>query len=206
MADLTRFSLKYITGRLNSINLGINLQRQRAFPKPRERLLSCYTYQNRWVKINELGYYNKARLVTSLIDFSFIRPLVADAYSKEGGHCYDPVSLFLCDIFRWLEGLPSMKDFLNILSDRLNGHPYRTYTGISEERIPCEADFSNFRARIGEIRYNHIFAVLVELLKILDLLSARILSHDGTLVPTFARWRGCNYACKECASISTSQL
>jgi len=199
--DLTCFSLKYISKRLNSINIQINLHHQRPFPKPKQRMLSYYTYKMRWVKLNNNGYFNKARLITSLIDFSFIRSLVADAYSFEGGDCYDPVSLFLCDIFRWLEGLPFMKDFCKLLRDRFNGHSYRVYAGIWQEHIPCEADFSNFRARIGEVRYKHIFAVLVEILKILDLVTARVLSHDGTLVPTFARWRGCNYACKECASI-----
>ena len=201
MADLTKFSLKYITKRLNSINIQINLQHQRPFPKPKERLLSYYTYQNRWVKVFDNGYFNKARLVTSLIDFSFIRSLVADAYSSEGGSCYDPVSLFLCDLFHWLDGFGSMKSFLKTLSEPDNGRSYRTYAGVSEDRIPCEADFSNFRVRIGEIRYKRIFAVLVELLKLLDLVTARILSHDGTLVPSYARWRGCNYASCECSNI-----
>lgn len=204
MADLTRFSLKHISQRLNSVNISINLQHQRPFPRPKEQMLSYYTYQNRWVKIFDNGYFNRARLITSLIDFTFISSLVADAYSKEGGDCYDPVSLFLCDLFRWLEGLPSMKNFLRILSDKLNGSAYRTYAGIQDNRIPCEADFSNFRARIGEIRYSRIFAVLVEILKLLDLVTACVLSHDGTLVPTFARWRGCNYACKDCAEIRIS--
>ena len=201
MADLTKFSLKFITKRLNSINIQITLSNQKPFPKPRQRLLSYYTHQNRWVKVFNNGYFNKARLVTSLIDFSFIRSLVALAYSKEGGNCYDPASLFLCDLFRYLENLPSMKNFCKILHDRFNGHPYRIYAGISEKHIPTESDFSNFRARLGEKRYIYIFACLVEILKMLDLLTARILSHDGTLVPTFARYRGCNYASCECANI-----
>lgn len=201
MADLTRFSLKHISQRLNSVNISINLQHQRSFPKPKEQMLSYYTYQNRWVKVLDNGYFNKARLVTSLIDFTFIRSLVADAYSCEGSNCYDPVSLFLCDIFRWLEGFSSMKEFLNILHDKFNGHLYRTYAGIQDNRIPCEADFSNFRARIGESRYIRIFAVLIEILRMLDLVTARVISHDGTLVPSFARYRGCNYSCKDCAEI-----
>jgi hypothetical protein len=202
--DLTAYSLKNVARRLNSINIQINLQHQRSFPKPREKMLSYYTYQNRWVKVFNNGYFNRARLVTSLIDFTFIRSLVADAYSKEGGACYDPVSLFLCDLFRWLENLPAMKDFCKILHDRFNGHSFRVYAGISEARIPCEADFSNFRVRLTETRYQRIFAILVELLRLLDLVSARVISHDGTLVPTFAKYRGCNYATSECANIRIS--
>lgn len=199
--DLSCFSLKYIFKKLNSINISINLHYSLPFPKPREQMLSWYSYTNRKVKIFPNGYFNKARLVTSLIDFSFVRSLVADAYSKEGGRCYDPVSLFLCDVFRWLEGLPAMKEFCKILFDRFNGSSYRVYAGISEERIPCEADFSNFRVRIGESRYNAIFHVLVEILRLLDIITARVVSHDGTLVATFARYRGCNYACRDCAEI-----
>lgn len=128
--DLSSYSLKNIAKRLNSINISINLQHQRRFPKPKERMLSYYTYQNRWVKVFDEGYFNKARLVTSLIDFSFIRSLVADAYSKEGADPYDPVSLFLCELFRWLDSFASMKDFLKTLHDKCNGYSYRVYAGI----------------------------------------------------------------------------
>jgi hypothetical protein len=69
---------------------------------------------------------------------------------------------------------------------------------------PSEADFSNLRMRIGEIRYKHIFGVLIEILKMLDLVTASVISHDGTLVASFARYRGCNYACAECANIRIS--
>jgi hypothetical protein len=47
--DLTSYSLKNISARLNSVNIQVNLQYQRLFPKPKEQLLSYYTYQNRWV-------------------------------------------------------------------------------------------------------------------------------------------------------------
>ena len=202
--DLTAFSIKEVSKKLNSINIQINLQHQIPFPKPKEQLLSWFSYQNRWVKILPNGYFNKARLVTSLIDFSFIRSLVADTYSKEGAPSYDPVSLFLCDLFRRLEGYPYMKDFCKTLHDKFNGASYRIYAGISDDHIPCESDFSNFRIRIGEERYNRIFAILVEILIALDMLTANIISHDGTLVHSFARYRGCNYATSDCACIRVS--
>ena len=151
------------------------------------------------------GYFNRARLVTSLIDFSFIRSIVADAYSKEGAPSHDPVSMFLCEVFRYIDNFPDMKAFCLSLHDKLNGHSYRTYAGIYEHRIPSESDFSNFPKRIGENRYNAIFHVLIDILKLLDIITARILSHDGTLVHSFARYRGCNYACKDCLNIPVSR-
>lgn len=45
--DLTGYSLKNISKKLNSINIQINLSNQRPFPKPKERMLSYYTDQNR---------------------------------------------------------------------------------------------------------------------------------------------------------------
>lgn len=199
--NLISYSLKNITRKLNAINIQINLQHQIPFPKPREHLLSFYSYQQRWVEISNNGYFNRARLASSFIDFSFVRSLVADSYSKEGAHCFDPVSMFLCDIFRWLDNFPSMKNFLKVLHHKDNGRCYRTYAGINDHPIPSEADFSNFRLRLGEEKYKRIFAVLVDILKMLDLITANILSHDGTLVPTFARYRGCNYASCDCSSI-----
>lgn len=202
--DLTAFSLQAISKKLNSINIQINLQHQIPFPKPKELMLSWFSYQNRWVKILPNGYFNKARLISSLIDFSFIRSLVANAYSKKGAPCYDPVSLFLCDLFRFLEGYTYMKDFSKLLHDKFNGASYRIYAGISDDHMPCEADFSNFRVRIGEERYNRIFAILVEILIALDMITANIISHDGTLVNSFARYRGCNYATPDCVCIRVS--
>jgi len=161
MSDLSFFSPGNISRPLSLINASINHEYQKPFPEPKEQMLSWYEYKNRWVKILPNGYLNITRLVTSLIDFTFIRSLVADAYSNEGAPCYDPVSLFLCDLFRFPGGFRSMKDFCKVLHDRFNGHPCRTYAGIRESDIPCEATFSHFRVIIGETRYKAIFHVLV---------------------------------------------
>ncbi len=199
--DLSQFSLTQITKKLNSINISINLAHQTPFPKPKVQLLSFYCFENRWVRIKDYGYFNRCRLVSSLINFSFIRSLVAEAYSNEGGNCYDPVSLFLCDLFRWLKGFNSVKDFCKTLHDPTEGYHYRLYAGISNFNIPSESVFSLFRTHIGESRYNQIFAILVELVQRLGLITASILSHDGTLFHSYAKFKGCNYACKDCSAI-----
>jgi len=109
--------------------------------------------------------------------------------------------MFVLDLIASLEGI-TIKELCNILHDGTKGYAYRLYAGISPEHIPCEADFSNFRVRIGEEKYIAIFHILVQIVKKLGMLTGKILSHDGTLVHTFARYRGCNYACKkECQSI-----
>ena len=73
------------------------------------------------------------------------------------------------------------------------------------KRIPCEADFSNFKKRIGPEKFDEIFHVLVEIVKRVGLISEKILSYDGTLFPAFANYKGCNYACEECRSIPLNE-
>ena len=96
MHNLSDFTLKQCLRKLNSINVEINLEHQRAFPKI--KMASLYEYQFRYIRIDPLGYSNRARFVTSLINFTFIRSIVADCYSEEGRPPYDPCSMFVLDL------------------------------------------------------------------------------------------------------------
>jgi len=147
-----------------------------------------------------------ARMITSLIDFSFIRSLVAGCYSDIGPPCYDPASLFLVDLFRYIDGYHDMCDFIALLHDKDRGRGYRTYAGISMSNIPCEGTFSHFRKRLGEGRYNEIFHVLVNIFHRLEMISFKILAHDGTLYPTRARYKGCTYFCGQCSCITVPDV
>ena len=171
-------------------------------------LLSTYRFKKRFVRIYENGHIQGGycRMITSLIDFSFIRSLVADCYSPYGPPCYDPPSLFLLDLFRHIDSHQDMSHFLDVLRDKDRGKAYRTYAGISMEHIPCESTFSNFRIRIGEALYNEIFHALVTIFQQLEMITFKILAHDGTLYPTWARYKGCTYFCDQCAAITVDDV
>ena len=171
-------------------------------------LLSTYRFKKRFVRIYENGDIQGGycRMITSLIDFSFIRSLVADCYSPYGPPCYDPPSLFLLDLFRHIDSHQDMSHFLDVLRDKDRGKAYRTYAGISMEHIPCESTFSNFRIRIGEALYNEIFHALVTIFQQLEMITFKILAHDGTLYPTWARYKGCTYFCDQCAAITVDDV
>ena len=94
--DLTPFSLKEVLKRINAIHVKINLAHQEVFPKQRSRLLSLYQYKRRFIDISPQGYFSLSKFVTSLVDFSFVRSLVASCYSREGGSSFDPD---LCSVF-----------------------------------------------------------------------------------------------------------
>ena len=150
MRNLIPFSIGRIINKLNHIHCQISVKHQNPFPKPEVFWLSKYVYERRYIRIHEDGRIEGgiSRFVSSLIDFSFIRSLVAHRYSV-AGIAYDPVSLFLLDLFRYLEKYPDMKSFAEVLRDRERGRHYRLYAGINFENIPCEATFTNFKERLG---------------------------------------------------------
>jgi hypothetical protein len=201
-----KFTINNISRNINQINYKISLPHQKPFPN--QSLLSHYQFKKQFVKIFPNGSVQGGypKMITSLIDFSFIRSLVADRYSPYGPPCYDPVSLFLLDLFRYIEGYNHMSQFLPLIHDKDRGRAYRDYAGISMDHIPCEATFSNFRIRLRETLYNEIFHVLVHIFHQLEMITFKILAHDGTLYPTWARYKGCTYFCHQCHAITVPNV
>ncbi len=206
MNALEKFTIANVSKKLNEININISLSHQKPFPNM--LLLSTYRFKKRFVKIHRNGDIQGGycRMITSLIDFSFIRGLVADCYSPYGPPCYDPPSLFLLDLFRYIDGFQNMSKFLQLLRDIDRGRAYRAYAGISEDNIPCEGTFSIFRARLGQQLYNEIFHILVDIFRQLEMITFTILAHDGTLYPTWARYKGCTYFCDQCRCITVEDV
>lgn len=201
-----KFTINNISKKFNKINIQISLSHQKPFLHL--AMLSNYQFKKRFVKILPNGKIQGgfAKMIISLINFSFIKSLVAHCYSVFGPPAYDPVSLFLLDLFRYIDGNKDMNDFLDILHDDDQGRAYRTYAGISMDNIPCEATFSNFRIRLGETLYNEIFHVLVDIFHQLEMITFQILSIDGTLYPSWAKYRGCTYFCDQCSSICVKEV
>ena len=207
MRNLASFTIGSIIKKLNRIRIQINTKHNQPFPKPQDFWLSNYTYKPRYIKIHPdcriAG--GLSRFVSSLIDFSFIRSIVAHKYSLLG-LAYDPVSLFLLQLFCYLEKYPDIKSFVEILRDKEKGKHYRLYGGVTYSHVPCQATFTNLKKRLGEKLYNEIFHVLVEIAELLGFLSYKILTIDGTLFPTNARYKGCTYFCDQCQSIEFKGL
>ena len=202
MRNLAPFEIGSVIKKLNHIHCQISANHQNPFPKPEAFWLSKYSYERRYIRIHEDGRIEGglSRFVSSLVDFSFIRSIVAQRYSLVG-IAYDPVSLFLLDLFRHLEKYPDMKAFVEALHDWERGKNFCLYAGITRKDIPCEATFTNFKKRLGEELYNQIFHVLVEIAERLGFLSYKIIATDGTLFPTNARYKGCTWFEGECNCI-----
>lgn len=203
---LKKFTIANVAKKLNEINVNISLSHQNPFPNL--HLLSRYRFKKRFVKIFPNGDIKGGlcKMIASMIDFSFIRSLVADCYSPYGPPCYDPPSLFLLDLFRYIDDYKEMSRFCEVLRDEHRGNSYRQLAGITADNIPCEGTFSNFRGRIGASRYNEIFHVLVDIFHQLEMITFKVLACDGTLYPTWARYKGCNYFCNQCSCITVEDV
>jgi len=206
--DLTQFSIANIIVKLKEINPAVNWAHAKPFPKEESRWLSRYRFRPQSVQVNDDASVRGglSQLVASLIDFSFVRSVSADAYSVFGAPCYDPVSLFVLDLFRFLDKIADSKHFCSILRDPGLSQAYRTLAGLRDDAIPCRATFSNFRRRLGESRYQEIFHALVSLVEKLGFLSFHIQATDGTLFPSAARYRGCCHFTDSCASITADNV
>jgi hypothetical protein len=203
---INRFWLGNVRKELQTALEQVKMQTNKIFPKNESRWLSQYKYKNRKIRFHKDGFIcgGTIRLLFILIDFSFIRNILADCYSAEGGLVYDPVTMFVLEIIKLWEGSTYYTDFYKTLRDPIKGNMYREYAGISD-RIPDDVDMHNFRKRIGEERFQAVMGMLVELFKIVGIISGHILCTDGTLIESFANFRGCNYMdncckCLDCPS------
>ena len=150
MKNLVSFNIGNVIKKLNRIHIQINSKHNRPFPKYRIFWLSEYNYQRRYIKIHPDGRIagGLSRFVSSLIDFSFIRSIVAHKY-KRLGFAYDPVSLFLLELFRYLEKFPNMKEFVQVLHDPVkllfHGRLYFLFSAsfaVNRGSLSCTRNFN----------------------------------------------------------------
>jgi len=206
-----RFALSAIRRQMAEINQTLQEVHCRPFPKQAFRWLSHYRHRPCKVRLEASGAVRGglSRLAVSLFDFAFTRSISADAYGTRGGYCYDPASLWVLLICMFLDGDQEVSAFVADLHDQDKGRKYRTYAGLAEH-IPDEDDLSIFQRQMG-VRVNYVLHVIGQVLQALGFVTGRYLTTDGKLVPTYARYRGCNYAqagcrCRPLAAEAIAQL
>jgi len=203
-----RFCLSNIRKEIREAVNKLSTQIEVVFPKEPERLLSQYVYKDFKIHIDSKGEVKDGplRILFSLIDFTFVRSLVAECYSNEGGNCHDPVTLILLEVIKVWERDQYYTDFLDDLRHKEKGAQYRYYTGVDIENVPTEATLHNFRNRLGEEKFKNVLNFLVQLLAMVGFISGKVLCTDGTLLKAFARYKGCNYMneCCKCLSCPVS--
>jgi hypothetical protein len=198
-AQLTPFALDAFVTHADVLNQHHRETSARLFPKAPSRWLSHYVCTPRPLSLTREGDVDGGLswLVGATIDFSFTRSICAPHYGTRGAPCYDPASLVVLEMAATLDQYVDYAHFCGDLHQADKGRRYRELAGL-HDAIPGQDDLCHFRYRVGDTVVHKTLAVVVELLRTFGLITGELLSTDGQLEPTYARYKGCSYACEGC--------
>jgi len=172
------------------------------FPKAPHRWLSHYHFTPRPIALTAEGEVEGGLswLIGAVIDFSFTRAICASSYSAQGGHCYDPASLFFLEVAAKVDQYADYASFCGDLRQHDKGCRYRELAGL-HKTIPGEDDLSYFRRRVGAPAMDTTMATLVDFFKAFGLIKGELLTTDGQLEPSYSRFKGCAHFCRDCQQL-----
>lgn len=204
--QLTSFDLDAFVAHADALNQLHCATCTTPFPKAPRRWLSHYHFTPRTLALTPQGDVEGGLswLVGATIDFSFTRAICAPHYGTRGGHCYDPASLVVLEVAAKVDQYVDYARFCDDLRHPDKGRCYRELAGL-HETIPGDDDLSHFRYRVGAEAIAATIAVLVDLFRTFGLITGALLSTDGQLEPSHARYKGCAYACEGCRSFQVDE-
>jgi hypothetical protein len=204
--QLTAFDLDAFVAHAEALNQHNRKTFTTPFPKAPSRWLSHYEFVPHPIELTSQGDVDGGLswLVGATLDFSFTRALCAPHYGARGGCCYDPASLLVLEVATKVDQYVDYAQFCRDLHDRDKGRRYRQLAGL-HDRVPGEDDLCKFRYRIGDEVIEQIMAVAVDFFSHFGLIQGDLLSTDGQLEPSYSRYKGCTYACKDCQAFTLSE-
>jgi len=143
-------------------------------------------------------------LACTTLDLSFTRSLCAPYYGARGGRCYDPASLVVLEVAAKVDQYVDDAQFCTDLHQTDKGRRSRELAGLHAQ-VPGQDDLCHFRYRVGDDVIDQIMAVAVDFLYHFGLIKGELLSTDGQLEPSYARYKGCTYACEGCQAFTLSE-
>jgi hypothetical protein len=169
------------------------------FPKAPSRWLSHYHFTPHSLAFTTEGEVDGGRswLVGTTLDFSFTRSFCAPYYGARGAPCYDPASLIVLEVAAKVDQYVDYAHFCRDLHQHDKGRRYRQLAGL-HDAIPGEDDLCHFRSRVGDEVIHQTLAEVVELLRAFGLITGELVSTDGQLEPSYARYKGCPHAREGC--------
>lgn len=204
--QLTAFDLEALIAEAEVFNQHNREALTTPFPKAPSRWLSHYEFTPQPIELTSQGNVDGdlSWLVGATLDFSFTRALCAPYYGTRGGHCYDPASLVMLEVAAKVDEYVDYAQFCKDLHQTEKGRRYRQLAGLHGS-VPGEGDLCHFRYRVGDHVIEQITAVVVDFLSRFGLIKGELLSTDGQLEPSYSRYKGCTYACKDCQAFELSE-
>jgi hypothetical protein len=204
--QLMSFDLEAFVTQANALNHHHRETFAARFPKGPSRWLSHYAFTPRPLGLTCEGDIEGGLswLLGATIDFSFTRALCAPYYGVRGGPCYDPASLLVLEVAAKVDQYVDYAHFCGDLHQTDKGRRYRELAGL-HAHVPGQDDFCHFRSRVGDEVVHTTLAVMVEFLHTFGLITSELLSTDGQLEPTYARYKGCAYAGEGCQQLPVDE-
>jgi hypothetical protein len=201
--QLTAFDLPAFSAHAEALNQQNRDLFTTPFPKDSSRWLSHYEFTPHPIELTAQGDVDGGLswLVGATLDFRFTRSLCAPSYGARGGSCYDPASLVVLEVAAKVDQYVDYAQFCRDLHDSHKGRRYRQLAGL-QDAVPGEDSLCHFRSRIGDEVIEQIMAVAVAFLSRFGLIKGELLSTDGQLEPSYSRYKGCTYACKDCQAFA----
>jgi len=123
---------------------------------------------------------NALRRVNAVLDLSFVRPAVAPFYGHNGHVGTDPVILVKMMLLLFLDDVPSERELMAVIRERLD---YLWFLGYGlDDEVPNHSVLSKARARWGEEVFRDLFVRTVEQCVAAGLVDGKKLHIDSSLV------------------------
>ena len=123
---------------------------------------------------------NPLRQIHQLLDFSWVRPAVADMYGSTGNPSIDPVVLLELMLILLLENIPSERELMRRLPERLDWLWFCQYDLDSE--LPNHSVLSKARRHWGQDVFGALFARILQQCIDAGLVDGSVLHIDSSLI------------------------
>jgi len=123
---------------------------------------------------------NPLRKIREVVDLSFVRPAVADRYGRRGNPSIDPIVLLKLMLILFLENIPSERELMRRLPERLDWLWFCQYDLDSD--LPNHSVLSKARRRWGVDLFRTFFQNILSQCVEADLVAGEIVHIDSSLI------------------------
>ncbi len=138
---------------------------------------------------------NPLRQIKEKVDFSFVRPAVAEFYARDGHESEDPIVILKLMLLLFMDDVASERELMRILAERLD---YLWFLEMDlDDEIPDHSVLSKARKRWGKEVFQDLFVRVVEACVKAGLVGGDKIHMDGSLIRANASMDSLRSGCPE---------
>jgi transposase len=135
------------------------------------------------------------RQIKEKVNFSFVRPTVAQFYGQDGHESEDPIVIVKLMLLLFMDDVPSERELIRIVGERLD---YLWFLEMDlEDEIPNHSVLSKARKRWGKQVFEDLFVRVVQACVEAGLVGGNKIHMDGSLIRANASMKSIQSGCPE---------